>query len=148
MVMLRKTLESELTQIVELEQHPEVNDYITPASLAEHQKDFTKHEVTYLTITHEGNFAGFVILVHHPDSESVECVRIAVRLRQKGIGQQALQLMEDYCMAIFNPKRIWLDVFAFNKRGIHVYRKLGYQQFNTGAYQGKELLYLEKLLST
>ena len=54
--------------------------------------------------------------------------------------------MEDYCRSRFNSRRIWLDVFAFNARGIHVYNKLGYQQFKSGEYESKTLLYMEKLL--
>ncbi len=146
MIHLRKTQDSELTKIVELEQHPDVRDYVTPTSLETHQIDFADDAVTYLTIEYEGEFAGFIILVNHHESESVECMRIAVGLRGKGIGQQALTRMETYCKETFNPKRIWLDVFALNSRGIHVYTKLGFQQFNTGSYQGKELLYLEKMI--
>lgn len=146
MIHLKETHDSELSKIVELEQHPDVRDYVTPTTREEHEKDFADDDVTYLTIEHEGQFAGFIILVNHPESESVECVRIAVGLRGKGIGQEALSLMETYCKETFNPKRIWLDVYAHNQRGLHVYTKLEYQQFNTGSYQGKELLYLEKVL--
>jgi len=146
MINLRKTHDSELPKIVDLEQHPDVRDYVSASPLEKHQNVFADDRVTYLTIDYQGQFAGFIILVNHPDSNSVECMRVAVGLREQGIGQQALTLMEDYCKATFDPKRIWLDVFAINKRGIHIYTKLGYKQFNTGSYQGKELLYLEKIL--
>jgi diamine N-acetyltransferase len=145
-VNLRTTQESELTKIVDLENRPDVREYVTPAPLEEHQKDYADDDVTYLTIEHEGNFAGFIILVDHPEDTSVECLRIAVGILEQGIGQQALNLMEAYCKETYNPKRIWLDVYAHNKRGIHVYTKLGYQQFDTGIYEGKDLLYLEKVL--
>lgn len=146
MVVLRKTLKSELEQIVALEQQEGIREYITPHSLVEHQIDFDHDDVTYLTIVHDDEFVGFIILVHHPDDESVECLRIAIGSRGQGIGQQALALMEDYCTSQFAIKRIWLDVFEHNARGIHVYTKLGYQQFDTGDYVGKTLLFMEKFL--
>lgn len=146
MVVLRKTLATELEQIVALEQQEGIRDYITPHSLGEHQTDFDHDDVTYLTIAQEDQFVGFIILVHHPEDQSIECLRIAIDSRGQGIGQQALTLMEAYCTSQFAIKRIWLDVFEHNARGIHVYTKLGYQQFDTGEYEGKKLLYMEKFL--
>ena len=146
MIQLRTTKESELEQIVALEQKPDVHDYVTPHTLDEHQDDFYSDEVTYLTIVYNDMFAGFIILVHHLEEQSIECLRIALGIRGKGVGQEALTLMEGYCKRTYDIKRIWLDVFEFNQRGIHVYTKLGYQQFDTGEYEGNRLLYLEKIL--
>ena len=146
MIRLRQTIESELPQIVQLERQPDIREYVTPHSIEEHRTDFVDDEVTYLTIENEGEFGGFIILVHPSNNDSIECLRLVVAVRGKGFGQKALQLLEDYGKTEFNAKRIWLDVFAFNTRGIHVYTKLGYQQFGTGRYEGKALLYMEKYL--
>lgn len=146
MIQLRKTLESELEQIVELEQQADVNDYIAANTLEDHQSRMIEENTVYLTIDEDGQFAGFMILIHQPNTDSMECRRIAVTHRDEGIGQQALQLMEDYCQEHFNVKRIRLDVFEANERGKHVYTKLGYKQFKTGTYRGKTLLYMEKFL--
>ena len=147
MITLRDTLESDLPQIVELEQDSDVKDYIIPYSLEKHRNNLLADNMTYLTIEQDGAFAGFIILVEHQDENSIECARIALGIRGSGIGQIALGLMEDYCKSRFNPKRIWLDVFEFNARGVHVYTKLGYRQFDTSSHQGKKLLLMEKFLT-
>lgn len=146
MITLKQTVESELEQIVELEQQADVRDYIAPNTLDDHRSRMAEENTIYLTIHNEGEFAGFMILIHHPNTDSMECRRIAVIRRGKGIGQQALHLMEAYSQENFNVKRIRLDVFEFNERGKHVYTKLGYQQFKTGTYRDKTLLYMEKYL--
>ncbi|MGK5506961.1 GNAT family N-acetyltransferase [Brevibacillus formosus] len=46
----------------------------------------------------------------------------------KGYGSEALVLMLDYGFGILNLHRIELNVFAFNKRAIHTYEKLGFQR--------------------
>lgn len=146
MIKLRKTPESELDKVIQLEAQADVNEYITPHTLEEHLTDFHDEEVTYLTIEQEGQFIGFIILVDHPEDESVECLRIALAIRGQGIGQTALKLIEEYSKTVFHAKRIWLDVFEYNARAIHVYQKLGYRRFDSAEYKGKKLLYLEKML--
>lgn len=147
MIRLRSSDESELTHIFNLEQQEGVREYIAPDTLEKHYINFAKSNITYLTIEADKEFAGYMILIYEPDTMSVECTRFVVSKQGKGIGQQALQLVEDYCKATFQVKRIWLDVFDFNDRGYHIYTKLGYQQFDTGSWQGKTLLYLEKFIS-
>ena len=64
-----------------------------------------------------------------------------------GTGQGAIRAMEAYCSNQLRRERIWLDVFASNSRGRHVYRKLGYREFKRGELRGKALLFMEKQLA-
>lgn len=49
----------------------------------------------------------------------------------KGIGFRASKLALDFVLNELGLKEISLEVYPFNKRGIHVYDKLGFKQKNT-----------------
>ncbi|GEM77397.1 GNAT family N-acetyltransferase [Vibrio sagamiensis] len=68
------------------------------------------------------------------------------KLKGKGLGQLAIKEMEQYCAEHLNCLKVWLDVFESNSRGIHIYQKLGYTQFKEAFYEGKKLLFMEKML--
>ncbi|KGA98925.1 acetyltransferase [Alkalihalobacillus alcalophilus ATCC 27647 = CGMCC 1.3604] len=46
----------------------------------------------------------------------------------KGYGQESLALLLDYAFLEMNLHRISLRVFSFNKKAIHLYKKLGFVQ--------------------
>ncbi|MCJ8299194.1 MAG: GNAT family N-acetyltransferase [Pseudomonadales bacterium] len=147
MIKLRESIDSEIALFVEMEQSTEAAEFIIPYSLTQHLDARQKPEVDYLSILSDGLLAGFIILAIDNVLRSVEFRRIVVATQGQGIGQSAIQAMEAYSVEKLGCERIWLDVFAHNKRGRHIYEKLGYQQFKTAEYQGAELLYLEKKLS-
>ncbi len=89
---------------------------------------------------------GFVLLKLEDDKRSIEFRRIVVVEREKGIGQQVLNEIEKYCLNMLKRNRIWLDVFSFNERGIHIYEKHGYQKTGEKDIEGKRALIYEKLL--
>jgi len=53
---------------------------------------------------------------------------IAVRRewRSKGVGLALLQALLDWAMDDPQVEKVWLEVFATNSRGIHLYEKLGF----------------------
>ncbi len=56
----------------------------------------------------------------------------------QGYGTETMQLMIDYGFGTLNLHRIWLQVYAKNKRGIRTYEKAGFQyegKFRDGHYQ-------------
>ena len=55
--------------------------------------------------------------------------------------------MEDFCRDTLECNRVWLDVFDFNPRGMHVYRKLGYRLLGEENFEGRRLLAFDKILS-
>ncbi|MBR2569260.1 MAG: GNAT family N-acetyltransferase [Paenibacillus sp.] len=58
-------------------------------------------------------------------------IRIAIHdhaHQGKGHGSEALRLMLDYAFGIANLHRVELNVFAYNERAIHVYKKIGFKQ--------------------
>ena len=56
----------------------------------------------------------------------------------QGYGSETMRLMLDHGFGTLNLHRIWLRVYAKNKRGIRAYEKAGYQyegMFRQGHYQ-------------
>lgn len=67
--------------------------------------------------------------INHQNRNSV--VRISIFKREflgKGYGTEAMSLLLKFGFEILNLHRIGLDVYAFNKRAIKSYEKLGFKQ--------------------
>ncbi|MEM7030790.1 MAG: GNAT family N-acetyltransferase [Chloroflexota bacterium] len=146
MVSIREATIVELSAFVKMEQAEDTAEYITAYDLETHQIKFQDPDIVYLSILHEAQLAGFIILVLEADAMSVEFRRIVVSKRGSGVGQAAIKAMEAYCRNQLKRQRVWLDVFDFNQRGRHIYEKQGYTYFKREDYKGQLLLFYEKLL--
>lgn len=144
MVKVREALPEEIPFFAEVESTEDVVEFILPYDLERHYSEFHKQNTVYLSVLDEEELIGFIILVQEPDGISVEFRRIVISAKGRGHGQSAIAAMEDYCRKKLNRKRIWLDVFEFNKRGQHIYEKFGYTRFREGQHDGKRLLFYEK----
>lgn len=144
MIELRRARRDELATFRDMEQDAATADMILPYSLSRHRREFDRAEIIYLAICKPDRLAGFCILAPDPDGDSIEFRRIVVAHKAAGTGQRAIALMETYCRDELGRKRIWLDVFAHNRRAQHIYRKLGYRQTGSGQVDGKALLYYAK----
>ena len=129
-----------------MEQTEDTAEFIIPYSQEKHTAEMMKEDIFYLSVYDEGELAGFFILALGPEDNSVEFRRIVIANKSAGTGQAAMVEMEKFCRSRLNCKRIWLDVFESNRRGRHVYQKLGYALFKKGGYNGKPLCYYEKML--
>lgn len=89
---------------------------------------------------------GFLILCI--EGSAVEFRRIVITRSARGIGQQVIRQMHKYCVSALGVRRVWLDVFAHNKRGRHVYAKLGYKVVSRRSHEGKELIIMERSIGT
>ena len=145
MISLRPSKKEELTIFDAMDRQEHARHFVIQTGLENHQKYFADPAITYLSIENGRNeLCGYFILVLDAETDSVEFRRIIIDQNKRGIGQVAIITMENYCKNQFNVKRIWLDVFADNTRGIHIYQKLGYTLFERGEHQGRALLYMEK----
>lgn len=147
LIELRVSSRDELSEFAKMETAPDTADYILPYDQARHRAEFERDDIVYLSIYRQSRLAGFFILALDPDPGSVEFRRIVVAARGQGIGQAAIPLMEDYCRDQLGRGRVWLDVFACNRRGRHVYEKLGYRCFDRGELDGKPLLFFDKSIA-
>ncbi len=146
MITLIPAKEEELNEFIVMESNQDTAEFIIPYSLEQHTQAFADESIVYLSIYQEQTLSGFIILALESD-HSVEFKRIVVSTKGQGIGQIAMKQMEQYCAGKLGCDRIWLDVFAENDRGLHIYQKLGFQLFNTSEFQGKSLLLMEKRLT-
>ena len=129
-----------------MEQSEDTKEFIIPYDSSGHAQKIAGTNHIYLRILKNGELVGFFILALDADDESIEFRRIVVFDKGCGIGQDAIREMEAFCRNRLNRNRIWLDVFEFNKRGIHIYEKLGYVQFGKSTHEGKRLRLYEKNL--
>ncbi|MCF6440759.1 GNAT family N-acetyltransferase [Pseudoalteromonas luteoviolacea] len=145
MLKLIPSLAEHIDAFIEMERRSDTTQFIIPYTKAQHKTEMRKQDINYLSILSHDALSGFFILARQANRE-VEFRRIVVDSNFRGIGQQAIVQMEQYCMAHFDTQRIWLDVFESNQRGLHIYNKLGYKQFKTSLHQGKPLILMEKYL--
>ncbi|MDD1780422.1 GNAT family N-acetyltransferase [Enterovibrio sp. ZSDZ35] len=141
---LAKSNENEVDEFVLMESSPDASKYVTSYSREKHLSEMMSENVTYLSIYDNDELCGFVILAI--EASGIELRRIVVSSKGKGLGQKAMRGIDEYCSQKMGASRIWLDVFEDNMRGIHIYKKCGYQQFNTLDLDGRLLLLFEKTL--
>jgi ribosomal protein S18 acetylase RimI-like enzyme len=123
-----------------------IREFICPYSIERQIEEFEKKEMIYLNINLNSKPIGFVLLKLEDDERSIEFRRIVIVKRGKGIGQKVLNKIESYCLNKLKRSRIWLDVFSFNKIGIHIYEKQGYQRIDEIDIDGKRAFIYERLL--
>lgn len=145
MVKLIESSKEDLKLFCEWEKLDGVGEFICPYTIEHHRQEFEKEEIIYLSITLNSQVVGFVLLKMEEDKKSVEFRRIVVGEKGRGIGQSALKKIEEYCFNKLQRERIWLDVFSYNERGIHIYEKQGYKQIDETSIDGNKVFIYEKL---
>ena len=144
MIEVREAQAEELMDFQQMDRDHDTREHITHYSLADHRREFARAEITYLSIREDTRQIGYFILAADTDAGSVEFRRIVIAEKGRGYGQAAIAAMEAYCVERWRCERIWLDVYETNPRGRHIYRKLGYRQFDSSEADGRKLLYMEK----
>jgi len=144
LVELCESKKEDLELFCQWEQTEDTREYIIPYNLKRHLEEFAKKDIIYLSIRLDADVAGFVILKLEDDLKSVEFRRIVVNEKGQGVGQMTLREIDRYCFNKLKRKRIWLDVFSFNVRGIHIYEKYGYQRVGEAIFAGQKLFIYEK----
>ena len=127
-MIVRESTAQELESIAKIEQQAQASAFISQMTFDEHQSNFEKEEIFYLSIVDINDaIVGYFILATEPGRASVEFRRIVIDRNHRGIGQEAIRKMEEFCISNLNRSRIWLNVYSDNEVGIHIYTKLGYQ---------------------
>ncbi len=145
---LRQSSVAELAYFAEMETQAHANKFVNRLSLREHRAAFESTDLVYLTvIVNPDIVAGFFVLCVDDDHESVEFRRVVIDHMHRGIGQNAIRQMEDYCRVTLNRSRIWLDVYEDNCIGIHVYEKLGYLYERTNQIKGRSIRFYSKKIA-
>jgi RimJ/RimL family protein N-acetyltransferase len=89
-----------------------------------------RNRIDFLIFQKESNkIVGEVVISDIYRNNRSASIRIAINRKEdfsKGYGTEAMILALNYGFAMLNLHRIDLEVFPFNKRGIHVYEKIGF----------------------
>lgn len=144
MITVTQAIPGDAALFAAFEQATDTREFIIPYPENDHDQRMNAPDLRYLRILDAGSLAGFFILGLDPDGQSVEFRRIVVSRKGGGIGQLAITAMEEFCRTQLGRFRIWLDVFADNARGRHIYEKLGYERYGEAAYENRLLLLYQK----
>jgi len=145
-IEIRDSLEDELILFQKIEAEDDAKSFIIPYTIQKHFEEFNKPNIVYKTIVVDDKITGFMILSLGKDGKSIEFRRIVIREKGKGYGKIAIISLDEIAKKEYQRNRIWLDVFAYNERAIHLYEKCGYKYQESIDYQGKELKIYEKMI--
>jgi diamine N-acetyltransferase len=98
-------------------------------TLAEHVAALQREDNRYLIgASRSGEPAGFAIVERITDPhEGAKLKRIAVAQPGSGFGQPFMRDILAWVFGNTPAPRIWLDVFVYNERARHVYRRVGFR---------------------
>lgn len=147
MFELRRAEIKNLDIISEFGNQEHTKPFLNSKSMVDYKRELTEENTTYLCLVNTSNIIlGYLIILKDPIKESIQLKRILISKESLGIGQYALTKLEKYCISIMNIKHIWLDVYDYNYRAIHVYNKLGYRLISTEMQNNRKILYFDKSL--
>ena len=121
------TTNKDLPKVLEIENASENKPFIGAFSLERHQQVIEQADELHLCFKMHEKLIGYAILQGLKNSnDAIELKRITITEKGKGHGRSALQLIKLYCFEELNCHRLWLDVFDFNERALHLYRSEGF----------------------
>ncbi len=122
--------ETHISALIKFESDSDTSVFISPYSFEKHLEEIHNPLNRYLGIYEMGFLLGFFIIGIEDEGNRIEFRRIVINQKGFGYGQKAIKELEEYCIALWNTKSIWLDVYKFNNRGIYIYKKLGYKKID------------------
>jgi RimJ/RimL family protein N-acetyltransferase len=130
-IRLRRTTESDLDAILQLEQDEENRAYIIPWTYEQHRAACSNPDLAHWVIEtrHDSAMLGFLLLAGRENAHrSIEFRRIVIADKGKGSGKEVLKLVKQVVFEQWKAHRLWLDVFAYNLRARHVYAAEGFME--------------------
>lgn len=94
-----------------------------------HKKLAEKAPVFSMIEKRSGSFIGNIELMHVQRDEGELGIAITAEKQNMGFGTEAVQAMCGYCMDRCGLNRIFLKVFPWNTRAVHVYQKAGFREY-------------------
>lgn len=83
-----------------------------------------------MTERESGDFIGNIELMGATETEAELGIAITLKKQELGYGSEAISAMVEYARSGMGLKRLFLKVFPFNARAIHVYKKCGFREFD------------------
>lgn len=109
------------------------------------QSSYTRGEYQFAVETLDGELAGRcgLIRVDWKNRMAKLAIMIGAPYRHQGYGQEAMELLCDFCFFEMNLHKLRVSVFAFNEAALKCYRACGFEEegrlkreiWRNGAYQ-------------
>lgn len=117
----------EIDEIIELENHPEIRDFIWIGTYEEHLSEINDPNHLLLIFYNKENteIKGYALIRLDFKSNVFEIRRIAITDRGKGLGKESMEALIKYAFEETVTNRLWLDVYPDNPKGIKLYNGLG-----------------------
>ena len=128
MIKIVKTLSSDLSTIIGFEKDSSTNKFIKSYHLVQHKEIISCKDKEHLSIfDFQNKLIGFIILSGlFSENKIIEFKRIVLAEKGKGYGKLAISKIKKICFEKYKCNKLWLDVFEFNHRAIHIYKKHGF----------------------
>lgn len=147
-VSLRDTTREQLPRIHAMEQDPDTVGFIMPDTMEKHRREFDRDNVVYKSVYDaRDEHVGFVIFAIDTANASLEFRRVVISRKGRGFGKRVVALVDAVAADEFGCRRIWLDVFADNVIGRHIYEASGYTQIAEEKVDGRPLCIYEKAIT-
>lgn len=129
-LIIRAANKEEIHWIMALERNDENKNYVFQGSYEDHLEEI-QDSTTYLCIIEEkkdNKKVGYFIGAYDPKNDIFEFRRFVIDTKGHGFGTEITKALMAYAFDTLKINRFWLDVFTYNKTGIHIYEQLGLQR--------------------
>ncbi len=133
-VAFRLTAEADLAFVMAIEEAAASDRFVESWSKSRHIQAMSETDELHLAIetVDDGETVGFILFagIDSPH-RNIEFRRIVVGPKNRGIGRQALRLLQQYAFGELGAHRLWLDVKDFNQRARSLYVSEGFVEEGT-----------------
>ncbi len=128
-VILRSATPDDIEFIVALETREEFVHLVAQWTADKHLEELNNPDKRYYLFENTtGERLGFAILAGLAEpNDAILLLRIVLSSPGQGLGRVALEALLAEVFDHLGANRLWLDVFDFNARAIHVYEGLGFK---------------------
>jgi diamine N-acetyltransferase len=126
-VYLRPTQISDLSFVMQAEQHPDNRRYVGQWSEQQHSEVLSDPDQRHYLITSQDRAVGFTMLAGFSSKhDTILLRRLVVCEKGRGYGRQALRLIKRLVFEEERKHRLWLDVFDYNQTALRLYKSEGF----------------------
>ncbi|WP_312700670.1 GNAT family protein [Sedimentibacter sp.] len=119
--------EEDIKDIMEMEEHADNRNFIWQGTYEQHLNEIMDKDYLLLIFKRkeDNQTIGFALNYLDYKSEKFELRRIAVTVKGRGYGREALDALIKYTFEDLNFNKFWLDVYPDNVVGIRLYEGVG-----------------------